>query len=84
MRIELVIDDLLLYGFDPRDGHRFGDAFTGALESSVAGWTRRAVGSRDEVRLTVPLSAASREIGPISAAVARAIAGAISQPERTP
>ena len=36
MRIEFVIDELVLTGFDPRDRHRIADALQGELAAGLA------------------------------------------------
>ena len=36
MRVELVIDEVVLHGFDPRDRHRIGDAIERQLTARLA------------------------------------------------
>jgi hypothetical protein len=36
MRVELVVDELVLHGIDPRDRHRVGDAIERELRARIA------------------------------------------------
>lgn len=46
MRIELVIDELVLHGFDPRERHAIGDAVSHELTRLVHAHARELQGQR--------------------------------------
>jgi hypothetical protein len=87
-RVELVIDELVLTGFDPRDRHRIADALERELGTHLTGPALerivRAAGTRDkETTLRAPdvtLKAPHRP-NAIAASVSRSVVGAISAPQ---
>ena len=69
MRLELVVDEVVLHGIDPRDRHRVGDAIERELRAriareSVVDRIARDVHSREHVVTSV-----------VSASIRSAIAG---------
>ena len=46
MRVEFVIDELVLIGFDPRDRHRIADAVEGQLAAHAAGVSAARIAER--------------------------------------
>jgi hypothetical protein len=85
MRIELVIDELVLHGFDPCHRHAIGDAVQAELTRVLAG---RALGGEshqpmvlDELDAGVMAVAPGRSAGDLGRHIARAIAGVMPRPE---
>ena len=84
MRIELVIDELVLHGFDPRHRHAIGDAVQAELTRLMAG--HASGGERhqpmvlDEVDAGAMAAAPGRSGGDLGRDIARAIAGAVPGP----
>ena len=81
MRIELVIDELVLHGFDPRQRHAIGDAVEARLRQLAADHVRELSGHRpmDVERLDAgsfgwPMRAPAGETG---AGIATSVFGAV-------
>lgn len=74
-RLEVVIDELVLHGFDPRHRDRIADAARAELAAVLAGWQPAAGGS------AVQLEAGSFSLLPAAppAAVGRGVARQIGQ-----
>ena len=87
MRIELVIDELVLIGFDPRDRYRIADALERELASQVqSGNVERVARGARALKSDTPLRAPDVTLHPTSARpsvmardISRSIVGALSQ-----
>jgi hypothetical protein len=82
-RITVTIDELVLHGFDQRDGARIADAIRAELSGAIEGWapaTGASVTRLDAGSVTVAPSAAPDLVG---RAVARRIGHALPQPGRS-
>src|SRR6478735_7045885 len=84
MRIELVIDELALHGFDARHRHAIGDAVHDELTRLMAS---RALGGEHEPMMLDQLDAGTmtaapgRSPGDLGRDIARAIAGVVPRPD---
>ena len=65
-RIEVVIDELVLHGFDPRHGERIADAVRVELAAALEGWSPAAADGAariDAGSFTVPAGAPPAVVG---------------------
>lgn len=85
MRVEFVVDDLVLIGFDPRERHRIADAIERELAiqlneaqaKNVAAGAELAHGESTLRAADVRLSATSNSANAVGRAVSRSIVSAV-------
>ena len=70
MRVELVVDELVLHGVDPRDRHRIGDAIERELKARMV---------RGSVVERIEKDAPSRE-AVVSSVVSASVQSAVGRP----
>jgi len=90
MRVELVIDELALTGFDPRDKHRIADALVRELSARLTAADAMALSKTGDARAALRApdavsakSSRDRTPGAIGAAVGRSIAMSIGASRAT-
>jgi hypothetical protein len=90
MRVELVIDELVLTGFDPRDKQRIADALVRELSTRVTAADAMALGEIGDAHAVLRApdvvsakSSRARTPNAIGAAVGRSIAASIGAPRVT-
>jgi len=70
MRVELVVDEIVLHGVDPRDRHRIGDAIEAQIRQRL---------SRDSVVERIAADVRNRE-QTVTSVVAASIRAAVAPP----
>lgn len=87
MRIELVIDELVLHGLDPRHRHAIGDAVQRELARQLASqprghrWTAMSADTVDAGTLRLAAGSAPALVGE---RIAQSVMAAVSRPPDTP
>lgn len=81
MRVEVVIDELVLHGVDGRDRHRVADAIAAELSARGTAATITALGRRDAPPTPIGRVPAAGSVDAIATSVVDGILSAIARRE---